>query len=573
MRGLYWSAVSSERGCEGCVRKVDRVVLIGFSGTGKTTVARLLAENLGWTAADSDAEIERHWQTTIPTIFREHGESAFRTSERVILRQLLSEPRLVVATGGGAAVDPTAWADDMLGRETTLVVALDASPETILTRLQRQTVEEGEAVERPLLEAENPLQRIRNLKSERQSGYDAAHLTICSDGISAPIVADEIAAVVRVLDGQVLRIRLDAPSGASDVHIAPGALARLGAHVRERWPTATRAWIVTDTNVGPLHARAVERALRDSAITSSTYMVPAGEGSKSLATTGELYDWLLGNGVERGDVVVALGGGVVGDLAGFVASTALRGIGLAQVPTSLLAAVDSSVGGKTGINHAAGKNLIGAFHQPPVVVVDSELLRTMPPRELRSGWAEIVKHSIIQRSTPDGERGDLANVLRRNVAHLKRLEEPATSYVVWRNIALKAAVVAADEREMGIRAYLNFGHTLGHAIEAADYQLLHGEAVALGMRAAAELGVMCGTCGREEVENIAGLVDQFELPASAEIDEQRVFARLGSDKKRMAGRQRYVLPLDGGGVTIRDDVSENDVRQALATVSAKKTAE
>ena len=295
-----------------------------------------------------------------------------------------------------------------------------------------------------------------------------------------------------------------------------------------------------------------------------------GEGSKSLATAGELYDWLLGSGVERGDVIVALGGGVVGDLAGFVAATVLRGIGLVQVPTSLLAAVDSSVGGKTGINHAAGKNLIGAFLQPSLVVVDTAMLRTMPAREGRSGWAEVVKHAVIQRSTPGGERGDLAEVLARNVERLLRLEEPATSYVVWRNIALKAAVVAADERETGIRAFLNFGHTLGHAIEAADYQLLHGEAVALGMRAASELGVLCGTCGRPEAESIGSLIDRFDLPSSAALQEGQVMALLGSDKKRVAGRQRYVLPVDGGGVIIRDDVTDDAVRKALATVNANQ---
>ena len=554
------------------MRKVDRIVLIGFSGTGKTTVARLLAQRLGWTAADSDAEIERHWQATIPTIFRDYGESAFRARERAVLGQLLSQNNVVIATGGGAAIDRPAWAEDMLGREATMVVALDASPETILARLQRQAADEGTAVERPLLDAEDPLKRIRDLKSVRQSAYDAANLTVSSERVPATTVADELAAVVRVVDGQALRIRLDAPSGASDIHVGARTLTGIGARIRERWPTARRAWIVTDANVGPLHARTTECALRDSAITASTYVVAAGEGSKSLSTTGELYDWLLGNGVERGDVIIALGGGVVGDLAGFVAATTLRGIGLVQVPTSLLAAVDSSVGGKTGINHAAGKNLIGAFHQPTFVIVDTDLFRTMPARELGSGWAEIVKHAVIQRSTPDGQRGDLVDVLRRNVAHLKRLEEPATSYVVWRNIALKAAVVAADEREMGIRAYLNFGHTLGHAIEAADYQLLHGEAVALGMRAAAECGVICGTCRPEEAERIARLIEQFELPDSASVDVQRVLARLTSDKKRVLGRQRYVLPLDGGGVTIRDDVPEDAVRRALATVSANKPA-
>ncbi len=549
---------------------VDRIVLIGFSGTGKSTVASRLAGRLGWSAADSDAEIEQHWGVTIPAIFRDHGESAFRSSERTILRQLLARDRVVIATGGGAAVDPEVWDREMLGSKGTLVLALDASPETILARLRRQASAEGADVERPLLAGADPLARIRELKSVRQSVYDKAHLTLSSELVSVDELTEEIVGISRMCGGEPLSVRLDTASGTSDIRVGPGAAARIGEWVRAGWPQAQQTWIVTDANVGPLHAMAIESRLRASGLIVSTYAVAAGEGSKSLATAGELYDWLLGGGVERGDVIVALGGGVVGDLGGFVAATVLRGIGLVQVPTSLLAAVDSSVGGKTGINHAAGKNLIGAFLQPPLVIADTAFLRTMPDREGRSGWAEVVKHAVIQRSTPGGQRGDLAEVLDRNAERLLRLEEPATSYVVWRNIALKAAVVAADERETGIRAFLNFGHTLGHAIEAADYQLLHGEAVALGMRAASELGVLCGTCGRTEANRISRLIDRFDLPLSAALQETRVMARLSSDKKRVAGRQRYVLPVDGGGVVIRDDVTEDAVRTALATVNASR---
>jgi shikimate kinase / 3-dehydroquinate synthase len=553
------------------VSTIDRIVLIGFSGTGKTSVARGLAKRLGWSAADSDLEIERQWGTTIPTIFRDQGEAAFRSTERAIFERQLKRDQVVIATGGGAPVDPDVWGQNMLGGQGTLVIALDASSGTILARLRRQAVDEGEAVERPLLAGADPLARIQGLKAARQSIYDRAHLTLSSEGISADELAEEIAGLCRVADGQPLSVRLDATSGVSDIRVGPGAISRIGEWVRDSWPEARRAWIVTDGNVGPLHAASTEAGLRAAGFAVSTHAVAPGEGSKSLTTAGELYDWLLGGGAERGDIAVALGGGVVGDLAGFVAATTLRGIGLVQVPTSLLAAVDSSVGGKTGLNHAAGKNLIGAFLQPGLVIVDTELLRTMPCRERRSGWAEVVKHAVIQRSTPDGERADLAEVLARTAARLSRLEEPATSYVVWRNIALKAAVVATDERETGIRAFLNFGHTLGHAIEAADYQLLHGEAVALGMRAASELGVLCGTCARQEAENIGRLIDQFDLPASAALQESRVVALLSSDKKRMAGRQRFVLPVDGGGVVIRDDVADVAVRSALATVNTARS--
>jgi shikimate kinase / 3-dehydroquinate synthase len=555
------------------VSTIDRIVLIGFSGTGKSSVARSLAERLGWSLADSDLEIERHWDATIPTIFRDQGESAFRSSERAILQRLLARDQVVIATGGGAPIDPLAWDQQMLGSAGTLVIGLDTSPETILARLQHQAADQGEAVERPLLAGSDPLERIRNLKAARKPLYDRAHLTLSSDGVSVDLVAEEIAGLCRMEDGRSLRIRLDAASGASDIRVGPGAISRIGEWVRDSWPEVRRSWVVTDANVGPLHAAAAAAGLQASGFAVSTRAVAAGEGSKSLGTVGELYDWFLDGGVERGDVVVALGGGVVGDLAGFVAATVLRGIGLVQVPTSLLAAVDSSVGGKTGINHAAGKNLIGAFLQPRLVIVDTELLRTMPCRELRSGWAEVVKHAVIQRSTPNGERADLAQVLARNAPRLSRLEEPATSYAVWRNIALKAAVVAADERETGIRAFLNFGHTLGHAIEAADYQLLHGEAVALGMRAASELGVLCGTCGRGEARKIGRLIDQFELPSSAAFEESRVLARLRSDKKRVAGRQRFVLPVDGGGVVIRDDVTDEAIGEALTTVNTARSPE
>lgn len=554
------------------MERVERIVLVGFSGTGKSSVARHLAAQLGWAAADSDDEIEREWGITIPEIFRGHGETAFRASERAVLKRLLERNRVVIATGGGAAVDANAWEQDVLGRPGTLVVALDAEPETILARLQRQAAAEGEAVERPMLAGDDPLARIRALKGARQRAYDAAHLTLSSEGVEPAAVVEELAAMARLAPDHPLAVHLEADSGRSEILVAPGAVSRVGAWVHERWPGARRAWIVTDGHVGPLHGLAVERSLLDAGLRASTMAVPAGEGSKSLGTAGEVYDWLLGHGIERGDVVVALGGGVVGDLAGFVAATVLRGVGLVQAPTSLLAAVDSSVGGKTGINHAAGKNLIGAFLQPRLVVVDPALLRTMPARDLRSGWAEVVKHAVIQRSTPGGERADLRAVLRRNEAQLRRLAERATAYLVWRNIALKAAVVSADERETGIRAYLNFGHTIGHAVEAVDYRLLHGEAVAIGMRAAAELGVLRGTCSVADAHEIGELISSFGLPQTAPLDEARVLQRMGSDKKRSGGRQRFVLPLRGGGVELRDDVPEEAVRQALAMVNAARPA-
>ena len=549
------------------MERVDRVVLVGFSGTGKSTVAGLVAARLGWGMVDTDAAVEAGLGMTVPEAFRERGEAAFRAEEWAVLGRALRRERIVVACGGGAAVDPAVWGADLLGRPGTLVVALDARPETSLRRLAAQQAVEGRAVERPLLATDDRLGRISALKASRQRTYDAAHLSVIVDEVAAEAVAEEIVGVVSRGAGGALELRLDAPSGASEIQIGPGVAGRVGHLIRARWPTVRRAWVAADATVAALHGEAVRAALESAGVPSAMTEVAPGEGSKSLQGVGRLYDWLLDGGIERGDAIVALGGGVVGDLAGFVAATTLRGVGLAQVPTTLLAMVDSSVGGKTGINHRAGKNLIGAFYQPPVVAIDPLLLRTLPARELTSGWAEVVKHAIIQPSTPGGERADLATFLERNAGRLLALDEPATSYLIGRNVALKGAVVEADEREAGVRAYLNFGHTLGHAIEAAGYRLLHGEAVAVGMRAAARIGGAVGTCGAEEVGAIDALLDRFGLPTRAGVDPDVVVSLLGSDKKRAAGRQRWVLPVRGGGVTIRDDVPEAVVRAALAAVS------
>lgn len=554
------------------VDRIDRVVLIGFSGTGKSTIATMLADLLGWAAIDIDAEIERDWNKSIPAIFRENGETAFRERERSILGRAIQARQAVIATGGGVPAQPGAWEPGLLGNPNTLVVAVDALPSTLLERLQNQAEAEGEAVERPMLEGPNPLRRIVELKQDRQSAYDAAHLTISTEGVVPASVATELASVVKLMNGTALHHRLEAPSGASDIFVGSGSIARLGDLARQRWTSAGKAWVVTDDRVGPLHGEAVSQALRDGGFAVSSMSVAHGEGSKSLGTLGAVYDWMLGAGIERGHIVVALGGGVIGDLVGFAAATVLRGVGFVQAPTTLLAAVDSSIGGKTGVNHAAGKNLIGAFLQPPLVVVDPNLLRTVPDRELRSGWGEVVKHAMIQRTTPGGSRNDLTALLSRNSQQLSDLEDPALSYAIWRNIRLKGAVVEADEREAGIRAFLNFGHTLGHAIEASDYQLLHGEAVAVGMRAESLLGAKVNTCTLEDVGQLTALVRQFCLPVAAAFDRREVLARMGSDKKRVAGRQRFVLPLSGGGVTIRDDVPTAAVEAALDEVAMADAA-
>jgi shikimate kinase/3-dehydroquinate synthase len=448
------------------------------------------------------------------------------------------------------------------------VVALDVAPETALARLRAQHDREGAAVARPMIAGDDPLSRIAALKATRLEFYDRADLTLPVDHADPDLIAAELARIARGNhDPGEPALRLRTPSASSAIHIAAGISRQLGAIVAKTWPSARRAWIVSDTTVANLHGEAVIANLLANGIRAELRAVPVGESSKSWATAGTLLDWLLDGGIERGDVLIALGGGVIGDLAGYGAASVLRGGPFEQVPTSLLAMVDSSIGGKTGINHRAGKNLIGAFYQPPVVVIDPAYLATLPHRELTAGWAEIIKHAIIQPSTPGGERADLFAFLERNGPALRALREPAISYAITRNVALKSAVVEADEKESGIRAYLNFGHTLGHAIEAADYRLLHGEAIAVGMRAAMRIGLRLGMVDSAHVQRIDDLLDTFDLPRTTSSDRMAILAKLGSDKKRVAGRQRWVLPLTGGGVELHSGVPEEVILDALRQVS------
>jgi shikimate kinase/3-dehydroquinate synthase len=545
----------------------QRIVLIGLSGAGKSTVARALGERLGWSFADTDDGIVGRFGQPIADIFRDHGEAAFRAVERELLEDALSRKEIVVATGGGAVVDPRVWESDLLGGPQTLVVALEVSPAVALARLQEQQSAEGTSSVRPLLAGTDPLGRLEHLKSARQEIYDRGAITIIVDAAAPEEIAAEIAGLTAANGGDGPDITLEAQSGSSDIYLRSGVVQELGALARARWPKARRAWIVTDEHVGHAHGDTVASVLTDAGFDADRYAVPAGEGSKSLEMTGELLDWLLRGGIERSDIVVALGGGVVGDLAGFVAAICLRGVPLIQVPTTLLAMVDSSVGGKTAVNHPTGKNLIGVFYQPPLVVIDPRLLQTLPPRELRSGWGEIVKHAVIQPSTPHGDRGDLLPFLDRNQERLDRLQDPAITYAIRRNVALKAAVVAADEREAGVRSLLNFGHTLGHAIEAAGYRLLHGEAISVGMVAASEIGRTVGTCSQDTVDRIAALIRLFGLPTSASVDSDLVMQLIQSDKKKSGGKLRWVLPLDGGGVVLRSDIPESAVLSGLAAVN------
>jgi len=348
------------------------------------------------------------------------------------------------------------------------------------------------------------------------------------------------------------------------IQIAPGLLARLGEQCR-KLGLGRRCAIVTDSNVASRFAKAAASSLKAGGFEPALITVPAGEPAKSLEFAGKCFDQLAAHRLERGSFIVALGGGVVGDLAGFVAATYLRGIAFVQVPTTLLAQVDSSVGGKVGVNLEAGKNLVGAFHQPRLVLCDLDTLRTLPGREFRAGLAEVIKYGVICDS-------DLFGLLERDLGKLVAQDAKTLAHVVARCCVIKAEVVAEDETDSGRRAILNFGHTVGHAIEnSAGYgHYLHGEAISLGQVAAAALSQELLGMPRADAIRIVKLLAAAGLPTRIQLtpkQRQALPAAMRLDKKVSAGKVKFVLAEKIGAVRWGQSVPERSLQKALDTLA------
>lgn len=368
------------------------------------------------------------------------------------------------------------------------------------------------------------------------------------------------------MDAERARVRVDLAERGYDIDIGPGLLATVGGRVFETIGPS-RATVVTDTNVGPLYLDRLLDTLSDTGIDGAAITVPAGEESKSVDGLIAIYDQLAERRHSRDEPIIALGGGVVGDLAGFAAATWLRGVPFVQCPTTLEADIDASVGGKTAINHPAGKNLVGAFHQPRLVLIDTDCLKTLAPRDFAAGLAESVKHAVI-RDVPFLEWHEA------NATKIRSLNPESLTELVRRNCRIKADVVEGDEREerseaVG-RAALNFGHTIGHAIEAqAGYSLRHGEAVSLGMVAALDLSVRCRGLPDADRARVEGLLAALGLPVNSPVplDVPDLLTRLGTDKKVRAARVRFVVTPRLGAVDWLVDPPLSDLEAAIARVA------
>jgi shikimate kinase / 3-dehydroquinate synthase len=556
----------------------ERITITGVFGVGKTAVARLVAEKLGWAAVDADDLIVATSGREIEELFAAEGETAFRRREAEVFDHLSARHKMVVAAGGGATLfEPTRRSIVASG----LVVCLKATPETVIARMTRS--EQSRA--RPMLDGGDRVARARRLIDQRSALYALSDFTVQTDALTPEEVAAEVVRFYRSHGERayarperveeltrtpvIMPPMLDAPGATTIIRTASGeypayaewgALERLG-EITARATRARRAFLISDAAVFQLWGETAVASLREAGLEVWTHNLPPGDASKSLKEAAATYDWLASQRAERRDAIVALGGGMAGDFAGFIAGTYLRGMPLVQAPTSLLAMVDASIGGKTAVNHAGAKNIVGLFYQPKAVVADVATLKTLPQRALGEGMAEVIKHAMIRDP-------NLLDLLESRLDAILALDPELTTSVIARNVQIKGAVVSEDERETGgVRELLNYGHTLGHAFEAAgDYEaLLHGEAVSAGMMAAADLGRRAGITPAPVVERQRVLLERSGLPLRPPpgLDAARVRAALKLDKKVIAGGQRWVLLEDIGRPVVRPDVPSDIVEAVI----------
>jgi 3-dehydroquinate synthase len=450
--------------------------------------------------------------------------------------------------------------------EAGYIVCLDAAPATALMRLTAEATTRGDSLPdvRPLLVGADPLARLTELRAHRQRWYGAADLILDANVADPDALAQRIAAHragVGALSpndtAPVSRMIASAAGAPYESIVGWGAIATLG-EMLKRLDAPRRVFIITDSIVAPLYQETVEQLLAQARLEPEAYIVPAGETSKTLDQWRAILDWLVAHRAERSEFLLALGGGVVGDLAGFVAATYLRGVPLVQVPTSLLAQVDSSIGGKVGVDLPQGKNLVGAFYPPRLVLADPALLLTLSRRQFVEGWAECVKLGVAL----DAEYFAL---LEMRADALVRLEPGSLCEAIARAVGIKAAIVERDEGERGERALLNYGHTLGHAIEqVTGYERwLHGEAVAIGMAFAARLGRRIGATPADLIERQDALLERMGLPTRLDgLPLAALLDAMTRDKKARDSIVRWVIPT-ALGQSEALAVSADDVQTAL----------
>ena len=528
----------------------------GFMATGKSRIGAMVAERLGVPFEDIDHWIEARHRKSVSEIFAEQGESAFREIEIEALRHLSAESPRVIALGGGSLLHPDAIPTV---RASGTLVGLWARPETISARVGRKET-------RPLLAGLDPdsrLVKIRQLLAGRAHLYAQADFQIESaDEVTREAIADRIAQLVGPWSHKALTV----PLAERSYPIFAGR--DIACHLPELCRSvglSGRAVVVTDRNVLAAHGATIERWRADWNQDLPVFAFEPGEEHKTLADLEKLFTFLLEQKIDRKGFLIAFSGGVGGDMTGFAAACYQRGIAFVQVPTTLLSMVDSSVGGKTAVDHPLGKNMIGAFHQPRLVLADSDHLETLPLREYRAGLAEVAKYGVIRDAK-------FFAWLESKTAACRDRDVDAVREMVATSCACKAAIVAEDEREDGVRALLNLGHTFGHALESiTSYgQFLHGEAVALGMICAGRLATARGLWKPYDEIRQRALLEALGLPVrlpdGMRIDRQAAWEMCSRDKKARDGAARFVLPTSIGSAEVVSGVGFEEVDAAWKAI-------
>ncbi len=540
------------------------IVLVGLMGCGKSSVGKRLAFKLSLPFVDADEEIERAAAKTINDIFTDHGEEHFRDGERKVIARLLGNGAQVLATGGGAFIHAETR---KRVKDTAFSIWLRAELPVLMRRVMKRDT-------RPLLRGGNPEATMQKLIEARYPIYAEADMTVESRDEPHDIIVNEI--ITRLATGAdgappttleanpSKTVHVELGDRSYDVLITRGVLRDAGALIKARFGSV-KCGVVTDENVARHHLTTLENSLKAEGLFAGSVVMKPGEATKSFRNLADLSERLLELGLERGDLVVPFGGGVIGDLAGFAAGILRRGVRFVQIPTSLLAQVDSSVGGKTGINTPQGKNLIGVFHQPSLVIADTSVLTTLPAREMRAGYAEVAKYGLL---------GD-AEFFSWLEAHWQSVfgnNGPALTTAIETSVAAKAAIVARDETETGDRALLNLGHTFGHALEAwTGYsdRLLHGEGVAIGMCMAFRLSEELGLCPAGTSARVTNHLKAVGLPTriadipGGKADAAELLRLMGQDKKVKAGKLTFILVRDIGQAFVTRDVAPETVLDFL----------
>lgn len=575
------------------------IVLVGMMGVGKSTIGRRLAARLRLPFFDADIEIEAAAGMSIPDIFLAHGEPYFRDGEARVITRLLNSGPAIIATGGGAFTEREETRQRI--RDKAISIWLKADVDVIMKRVKRRA-------DRPLLQTEDPVATVSRLLEAREPVYQNADLKILSRDVPHDRIVDECLDALydrlcrrrytggpnndasdgyNDYNGRDERHAMTAPlkhsdpitvdvalgDRAYDIIIGRDVLPSLGARIAALRP-GVRTAIVTDRTVARHWLEQTQASLAAAGVPASHVVVDEGEGSKTYAGLEKVSEALIAARIERSDLVIALGGGVVGDLAGFAAAILRRGVDFVQVPTSLLAQVDSSVGGKTGINSPQGKNLLGAFHQPVLVIADTSVLDTLSPRQFRSGYAEVAKYGVL---------GDEAFFAWLEANHAGIFSGGAArEHAIATSCRAKAAIVSRDERETGERALLNLGHTFGHALEAAtgfSDRLFHGEGVAVGMVLAAEFSAQLGMISQTDAARVERHLASVGLPTHLQdiagfaqeglADADALMALMAQDKKVKRGKLTFILLEAVGRAVIANDVEPSLVRDFLEAKLAK----